>query len=310
MRQWLPALRDLLRRARDGRAAAPVFIVGEARSGTSIVYRSLLAHPSFAVRDLNLAESFAVQRLLEHPTLEPGTAPELESYMFEDETRFAEFTTALRTVRWWRAMILPLTRRRPVVPLFRVSLTGIALRAYVDVATEARGCRRLVEKTPHNVAYADQLLATFPLAKLLYVIRHPVDTLSSYRRRQCAEPGASWTGVSVHDFCQRWESSVLLAVRHARRHPRLFLIVRYEAFTGAPETSFAGICAFVHEPFVAGALAEVPGGYGAWKIDPHLFGPIVGNTKTWEEHLSVAEASAVEDRLAEPMAVFGYDRYT
>ncbi len=310
MRQWISEMRNLLRRARNGRAAAPVFIVGEARSGTSIVYRSLLAHPSFAVRDLNLAESFAVQRLLEHPTLEPGTAQELEDYMFEDKARFAEFTTALRTVRWWRAISLPLTRRRPVVPLFRLSLTGIALRAYVDVATEARGCRRLVEKTPHNVGFTEHLLACFPRAKLLYVIRHPVDTLSSYRRRHSAEPGAAWTAVSVDDFCQRWESSVQLAARHARRHPHSFLIVRYETFAGAPETSFADICAFVEEPFVAGALMEAPGGYGAWKIDPHLFGPIVDSTKTWPDHLSVAEASAVEDRLAQPMAAFGYDRYT
>jgi hypothetical protein len=303
-------MRVLARRARSGRATAPVFIVGEARSGTSILYRSLLEHPSFAIRDVNLAESFFVQRLLEHATVEAGTAPELEEYLLEDRARFEEFASALRAVRLWRAAILPFVRRRPVVPLFRVSLTGVALQAYVDVAIEARGCERLVEKTPHNVAYVEHLLAAFPRARMLYVVRHPVDTLSSYRRRSRAEPDASWTTISVDDFCRRWETTAPLALRHARRHGDSFQIVRYEDFTSAPDEAYAGVCAFVDEPFVAQAVTTNAGGYGVWKVDPHLFGPIVSSTKTWEDYLSVADASLVEDRLAKTMTAFGYDRYT
>jgi hypothetical protein len=310
LRQWWKGIRDLAQRARAGRAASPVFIVGEARSGTSILFRSLLAHPAFAIRDVNLVESFFVQRLVEHATVERGIAPELEEYLLDDRVRFDQFAAALRTVGPWRAATLPVIRRRPVVPLFRLSLTGVALRAYVDVATEARGCNRLVEKTPHNVPYAENLLAAFPHGRMLYVVRHPVDTLSSYRRRSRTEPDATWTALSADDFCRRWETTAPLALRHARRHESSFLIVRYEDFTRVPKDVFADVCAFVGEPFVAEALTADPEGYGSWEVDPHLFGPIVNDTKTWQEYLSAAEASSVEDRLAETMRAFGYERYT
>jgi ABC-type polar amino acid transport system ATPase subunit len=35
----------------------PVFIVGEARSGTSVLYRTLQKHSSFRPKEINLVES-------------------------------------------------------------------------------------------------------------------------------------------------------------------------------------------------------------------------------------------------------------
>ena len=49
--------RSLLRISADMQRSSPVFIVGEARSGTSILYRTLQKHSSFRPRQTNLAET-------------------------------------------------------------------------------------------------------------------------------------------------------------------------------------------------------------------------------------------------------------
>ena len=47
-------------RSREAAVLEPVFIVGEARSGTSILYRTLQQHPSFRPRTEDLTESNAM----------------------------------------------------------------------------------------------------------------------------------------------------------------------------------------------------------------------------------------------------------
>ncbi len=168
----------------------------------------------------------------------------------------------------------------------------------------------MVEKTPHSVGFAEHLLTAFPRARLLYVTRHPVNTLGSYWRRNAIDPLKTWTGISVDRFCSRWETSATLARRHAERHPNSFLTVRYEEFTDAPDKTFEAICDFIGEPFAADAIVAVPAEHPAWDIDPHLFGSIVRRTKLWEDHVGIADARAVEDRLSDTMAMFGYERYT
>src|SRR3712207_2633945 len=95
--------------SREAKAMAPVFIIGEARSGSTIFYRTLLKHPSFAPREETLQEtSFIRQAPLAFQFAEDRPR-NLRRYMLEDDD-------------CWRAFLDSLD---PVRPLLRVA-SGIA----------------------------------------------------------------------------------------------------------------------------------------------------------------------------------------
>jgi Sulfotransferase family len=52
----------LLEISRTARRSSPVFIIGEARSGSSMLYRILLQHPTFAPRAETLQESSFIRQ--------------------------------------------------------------------------------------------------------------------------------------------------------------------------------------------------------------------------------------------------------
>jgi sulfotransferase family protein len=52
----------LLQISREANRTSPVFIIGEARSGSSMLYRTLLHHPSFAPRQETLQETSFIRQ--------------------------------------------------------------------------------------------------------------------------------------------------------------------------------------------------------------------------------------------------------
>lgn len=311
MQNQIRAIRALQKHARRARRTSPVFIVGEPRSGTSIVYRSLLLHPRFATHRLDLTESFAPQALLAGPELDEIDAGRLEAFLFSDRESFTTFADAIASLAGWRRFAFRwVPPRRRTAAFHRIALNTLALRAYIDIAAQVRGCRRLVEKTPSSLIHVDGLLTAFPRAKILVVLRHPIDAFASYRRRSETDPDARWTHITMDDFCRRYAKAARLATRYATEQPESFRIVHYERFTRSPAQTYAEICDFVGERFVDEAVAQPPGEYGDWAPDPHLFGSIVDRSGDWRSLLGPDEASELEDRLSGPMTSLGYDRYT
>ncbi len=50
-------MKEVLRISKEMALCSPVFIIGEARSGTSILYRTLQKHPTFRPREIDLTET-------------------------------------------------------------------------------------------------------------------------------------------------------------------------------------------------------------------------------------------------------------
>ena len=50
-------MKDVLRISKEMALCSPVFIIGEARSGTSILYRTLQKHSAFRPREIDLTET-------------------------------------------------------------------------------------------------------------------------------------------------------------------------------------------------------------------------------------------------------------
>jgi hypothetical protein len=193
--------------------------------------------------------------------------------------------------------------------LWYVNLNHLVLRSYFFHATRARGCRRLVEKTPTNTPNLAKLTRTFPRTRLLYVHRHPVDVLGSYRRRARADPNAIWANLTPDDFCQAWQASTERVLAWLASGNENLRLVRYEAFTQDPDVEFERICAFLDEPFEREAVEERHPDLTRWRGDPLLWGPVVRQTRTWADDVTAAEAEYVQQQLRPTMEALGYECY-
>jgi len=172
----------------------PVFITGVARSGTSILYRTLQQHPRF--RPANARDGFDLTE--SRAFVEPWSVRARDTapfrFLLEDEhchRRFLDEAHVVPPLLGRLHRLEPLRRlarrsRRTRIAWWRVCGNDRLLRLYFRHAAHARGVERLVEKTPAHVWMLPEVRATFPDAKVISTHRHPLDVFSSYHRRLAA----------------------------------------------------------------------------------------------------------------------------
>lgn len=285
---------------------SPVFIVGGRRSGSSLLYRALQQHPSFRLERPHLVESHVFGHVAQTHRFEIGKPPSLWTFMVFDEARYRDFLEQLRAVRLLHRLTAPIGRRlshRPATAWSFVNRHHVVAREYFARAWLARGCTRLVEKTPTNVPHAAKLVAAFPRAQLLYISRHPVETYASYRRRLSADPEATWARITVDEFCRYYETETHLLRRHVERGLRLRLI-RYEDLTRDPEPTMRSLLDFLGESFDPVTLEPYARAATPW--DPQLGGEISVPSGDWRRHLEPHEARLIEGRLADALGWRGH----
>lgn len=278
----------------------PVFIVGAPRSGTSILYRVLLRHPSFAVigdQALQLAESGLLDSLASAPKWQPERPRRLWLYFLADAEAYGRFLEDIR----------PATAvAGPVSVDSRPPWTRAVLQAFVLRAAEARSCRRLLEKTPTHIERAAWILEALPNAQLLFIHRHPLDTYTSYVRRAEVDPGAGWARLSIEEFADTYRRHATAARRLRAGFPSRFLMVGYERFTSAPQAELERVCSFLGEVFDPVMVSEPNPDLRRARHDPHLFGEITQHTKAWEDYLEPAQAGRLWDLCRPPAEALGY----
>jgi hypothetical protein len=289
------------------RATEPVFIVGQPRSGTSLLYRLIQQHPRFRCRELNLAEA----KVWDHIGLAHrfgGREPEtFFQFLCRDEERYRAFLADVAPVgrRQGRmvSMIGPRLQGKSLM-LWRLARNHQVLHALGYHGWLARGCERLVEKTPTSVFHLEKLVSAFPRCKMLCLHRHPVDVYASYRRRARVE-GATWADLSLDAFVAFRVRTASLVSRFARRHPGGLWSSSYEDLVGDTEGSLRHVCGFLGEAFVP-ELLSAPATARHSTADPHLFGPVAARTKDWRAFVGEAEAAELCRRLAPVMGALGY----
>lgn len=304
-------MKNLYRVSRAMKAASPVFIVGEARSGTSVLYRTLQKHPSFRPHVQNLVETEAFSHLRRTFMFDRMYPDTLRRFMLNDEAAWDAFLRTIRPLRAVSAAWAPVNYvlRDRFSWLWYANLNPLVLRAYFFYAWQARGCVRLCEKTPTNTVHLSRLTATFPHGRFLYIHRHPVDVFTSYRRRAVVDPHAGWANLGLDEFCSRYEAGAARAIEWRAAGRDNLHLVRYELLTTQPEEAFRAVCAFLDEPFVPEALQErTPDPY-RWPVDPHLWSSIVPRTKRWQDYISSDETRELQRRLSRTITTLGYEPY-
>jgi Sulfotransferase family len=220
-------------------ARRPVFVIGARRSGTTMVRDLLDHHPALSVlpAEGTMLTNFAWHlKRLEPDSWLPFLGCEwlrrlanpinqqpywLLGRSSPEGSPYVEFARALQA--WW-----PLVRTRLGPRTTSWPLVAIAL-AYAHCTTGFHAespLQRWVEKTPTNERYLARLMAEFPEAKMLHVVRHPFAVYASdyQAQRNAGLPSINETRI-LRQMRLSYREAASRSVRPASDS---YLLVRYE----------------------------------------------------------------------------------
>ena len=99
-----------------------------------------------------------------------------------------------------------------------------------------RGKHRWAQKATSYIFYVDLILRAFPRAKLIYLLRNPLDLAASLKLRGGRH--------ALLRMVYAWNKGARLAGHYQTRHPESFLVVRFEDLVGAPEPTVRRVLGF------------------------------------------------------------------
>ncbi len=229
----------------------PVFIVGMHRSGTTLLEQMLARHS--AVRDMG------------------------ELYDFTVQMRQA-------SDHHCRGVIDPeLVRRSAGVDFAAVG------RGYLEgVAWRSEGRRFVVDKLPSNFLNLGFILAALPQARVLHMVRDPMETCFSNLRELFSDANPySYDQLELAEYFGQYRR---LMVHWRARFPGRIHEVRYDALVGDSEATLrgvAGYCGFGFEPDMlhpgegGGAVATA----SAVQVRGGVRRPALAKWRPYAEHL-------------------------
>jgi hypothetical protein len=275
---------DALQRPRHTRFC-PVFVLGCARSGTSLTCRLLLDH---------LGVNFGTE----------------SQFIIRYSRRLALYGDLRVTVNMRRLLtdisrerFFARTRRnfgfvfdvdRALQSLSEPTYAG-ALRAIFEQFAATKGLVRWGDKTPEYNHHLDTLLELFPTAQFLHVIRDPRDVAVSHFK-------AGFGSKSAYEAAVHWQEGLqLVRSLGARVGADQFLEFRYEDLIEDPAAAIDRVARFLgitnHASLVAGIAA-------------HLRGQVrSGNSSKWH-CLEPRDLACIETVAGTDMAGLGYARAT
>ncbi|WP_259110701.1 sulfotransferase family protein [Salinibacter ruber] len=289
----------------------PVFIVGTARSGTSLLYRTIILHSDFFVGEVCLEETRVFEeatRIL--PRLQKREKNPLYKYMLRDDEQFRQFVRSLYPValaQWGPDVLLRKLGWWPYPERVWKAMGGQkVVKEFFRKAKIARGGKRIVEKTPSHLNCVGYIVEAFPKCKIISTARHPIDVYTSYVRRK-EKTGEEWLRVSPDDFCEIYKSATK-KINYLKKSISNFKVIKYEDITSSPKKTFEKICKYINVKFEKGPIRGKIESLSDWKKDPYLSEPISKATKDWKKYIKEEEKEEIYEKVGSQMKEMGYAR--
>lgn len=224
----------------------PVFICGHPKSGTSLIRSLLDSHPELLVYP---EETVFFRRYL----------PKAQGKSLEEKLALAD-EHLLHIFTWNQDAPVPSQKDFPDRDYADISLAKVQ-KTYREMANEGvrhdgdllfnamaaygvtRGTlnettHRWVEKTPYNERFVEQILAWWPEALFIHVIRDPRDNYASYQRKH-----PDW---GARSFARSWQESALQGLAYQEHlGEKHYWVLRYEDFILQPEAHIERLCGFL-----------------------------------------------------------------
>jgi hypothetical protein len=207
----------------------PFFVLGAARSGTTMLRLMLNRHSRLAIP----FESHFLQPILaELPTHRPLEADEAK--------RMAELVVRERNFRTWHLDAAQV--RRELIERAPAPLAELVDALYrMEIARS--GKPRWGDKTPYYYICWRQLMGLFPGSRLVHIIRDGRDVDLSLEK-------VGWHGPTASDRARYWQERVEMALAADRElGPERNLIIRYEELVLNTQVTLGALCDFLGETF-------------------------------------------------------------
>ncbi|HXH02184.1 MAG TPA: sulfotransferase [Candidatus Competibacteraceae bacterium] len=271
--------------------AVPVFIVGAARSGTTLVYSLLLSSGVFPLYE---AETHLLESCPRYGSL-------------DDEANFARLMADWLGSKQFARSRLDAEQFRAVARRHRGSCAEL-LGCFMACIAERQGKQRWVEKTPAHVFHLATLARAFPDARFVHVIRDGRDVALSKRKMGWIE-GRDPLRQLLHGALQ-WQAAVRAGRAAGRRLGERYLELRYEDLTEQPEAAIAQLAHFIEAPLSLEAVRDssvVALGRGNTAFGENMRGVSRQATQRWRRGLSAEEVWALERVVGPTLTALGYE---
>lgn len=258
----------------------PVFIVGVPRSGTTMLWSLLLRHPDFKGKKEITSWNAETSIFYKFPKIlngffAPNEWPFWYEYFVGDRQEFESWVIE-------------------------------CARNFIIKATKARGAKRPLEKTPNHLENIDLVEKSFPKAKIIHIVRHPLDVFASMRKRSFITPHTRdpWLRTNARIFVDDYKRKIINIQQYKGKLG--IMTIRYEDLTKDAETYVIKICRFLN---IAIDIRIIYGAKPTKKIrkfplQSHV--PIV-NSELWRNIVSDKEALFITKATKTVRDFFNYE---
>ncbi len=304
-----PAEKPGVQAPADLRERGPIFVVGNSRSGTTMVGRVLGQHPEvFTLGEIHFFEQL-------------WSAPDGERSISRSEA----VSLAARLLCIQRDGYLNQGRRERFYGEAERLLASLRPRdlfpakifeAFLVSEAEKNGKTVPCDQTPRNVFYIGEILALYPEARVISMVRDPRDVLLSQKRKwkrrflgaddiPFREAVRSWANYHPIVISKLWNASTRAAGRHAD-DPRVHLL-RFEDLVNDPECAIRQVCEFAGLSFEENMLHVPQVGSSSGLDHPEQRGINRDRAGSWKRGgLSSTEIYLCQKISGGPMRRFGY----
>jgi hypothetical protein len=263
---------------------APIFIVGCPRSGTTLLRDLLRSHPRISF------------------PLESRVVPQLYRAHGDPRNRAHARRIAADLLGTWDVATWRLGLEPADLDHHR-SFAELTAQLY-ETWAEREGKPRWGDKTPLYVLDLDTLLALFPSAQVINLVRDGRDVALSMMRQP-------WGPSNPYTAARMWRRAVAAGRHAASRLPSGALLeVRYERLLADPETELRRICEFLEERFEPAMLtpSRLPTPSGRPQPWPAHLEATIDDTNSghWKGGMSGADRAVFESVAGEELLLAGY----
>lgn len=267
------------------------FVVGCAKSGTTMLRAMLDSHPALAIPP----ESYFVARLAKRPRSGWSVA------------RGEALGRSLAGDRWIRRWGLSEQDMVTVLTSGAIEGPSDAVRALYALYARARGKPRYGDKTPGYVFGMPDIARLLPESRFVHLVRDGRDVALSLRGQRFAPDDAG--GAALF-----WRQRVVSGRRAGRElGPERYLEVRYEDLVSDPDGAMQPICRFLGMDFHPAMLryhersGEVLAGVMRKKGHANIARPPVRGLRDWRSQMSRGDVQLVEALTGDLLGDLGYE---
>jgi hypothetical protein len=275
-----------------------VFLVGSARSGTTLLRRIVNAHPAIAItRETHWVPRWYERRLGLTP--DGHVTPKLLVHLFGYH-RFERFGIP-------RDELAELAYAEPSVSYARF------VSAFYDLYGQRKGKLLVGDKTGEYARRLPTLHELWPRARIVHLIRDGRDVCLSvlaWKDRPSASRFSTWSSDRVSTCALWWMRNVALAREAGATLGDRYHEVRYEELARDPERVCRDLCAFLDLPYDEAMLRFHE---GRTRAEPGLTAkqawlPVTPGLRDWMTQMADPDVERFEAAAGDILDELGYPR--